>query len=125
MGNVLQNGKGVIQNHVDFSKDGNYKVSYDHKHRTYKCNKHKKYAQLIKHLYQNLDPKEFYLLKLNDEEVKVTNLKFMKMWSKYSKVSHQENDVVKCGDCYDNSNEKILVSIGSTKIKIVAKLFQM
>ena len=49
----------------------------------------------------------------------------MKVCSKYSKVSHQENDVVKCGDCYDNSNEKILVSIGSTKIKIVAKLFQM
>ena len=54
---VIQNGKGVIQNHVDFSKDGNYKVLYDHKFRTYKYNKHEKYAHLIKHLYQNLDPK--------------------------------------------------------------------
>ena len=31
---LLQNGKGVIQNHVDFSKDGNYKLLYGHKFRT-------------------------------------------------------------------------------------------
>ena len=44
---VLQNGIDVIQNHVDFSKDGNYKVLYSHKFRTFKCNKHKKYANLL------------------------------------------------------------------------------
>ena len=38
-----------------------------------------------------------YLWKLKDEEVKVTDLKFMKVCSKYAKVSHQENDVVKYG----------------------------
>ena len=33
---VLQIGKGVIQNHIDFSKDGNHKLLYGHKFRTYK-----------------------------------------------------------------------------------------
>ena len=97
MGKVLQNGKGVIQNHVDFSKDGNYKLLYGHKFRTYKSTKRNKYAKLIKQFYPNLDPNELYQLKLNDEEVKVTDLKVMKVCSKYSKVSIQENDVVKCG----------------------------
>ena len=61
--------------------------------------------------------KELYLLKLNDEEVKVSDLKFMKVCSKCGKVSHQENDVG-----MEIVSRKILVSIGSTKIMIVAKL---
>ena len=57
---LLQNGIGVIQNHVDFSKDGNYKLLYGHKFRTYKSTKRKKYAQLIKQIYPNLAPNELY-----------------------------------------------------------------
>ena len=64
------------------------------------------YAQLIKQLYPNLDPNKLYQLKLNDEEVKVTDLQFIKECSKYSKVSIQENDVVKCVGWYENSKEK-------------------
>ena len=94
---LLQNGKSVIQNYVDFSKDGNYKLLYGHKFRTYKSTKRSKYAKLIKQFYSNLDPNELYQLKLNDEEVKITDLKFMKVCSKFSKVSIQENDVVECG----------------------------
>ena len=45
---VLQNGKGLIQNNIDFSKDGNYKLLYGHKFRTYKSTKRNKYAKLIK-----------------------------------------------------------------------------
>ena len=35
----LQDGKGVIQNHVDFSKDGNYKILYNRKFIIYKSTK--------------------------------------------------------------------------------------
>ena len=66
-----------------------------------------------------------YQLKLNEEEVKVTDLKFMKVCSKYAKVYLQENDDVKCGGWYEILPRKILVSIESTKIKIVTKLNQM
>ena len=58
---ILQGGKGMIQNHVDFLKEGNYKILYCHKFRTIKRNRHEKYKKRIKHLYQNLDPKELYL----------------------------------------------------------------
>ena len=84
---VLQNGKGVIQNHVDFSKDGNYKLLYGHKFRTYKSTKRNKYATLINQFYPNLNLNELYQLKLKDEEVKLTDLKSMKVCSKCSNVS--------------------------------------
>ena len=51
---ILQDGKGVIQNHVDFSKEGNYKVLYDHKFKTIERNKYEKYKELIKHLHQSV-----------------------------------------------------------------------
>ena len=40
---ILQDRKGVIQNHVDLSKEDNNKVLYGHKFRTIKRNKHEKY----------------------------------------------------------------------------------
>ena len=45
---VLQNWKGVIQNHVDVSKDGNHKLLYGHKFRSYKSTKCNKYGKRIK-----------------------------------------------------------------------------
>ena len=42
-------------------------------------------------------------LKLNVDEVKVSDLKFMKVCSKCGEVSYQEKDVVKCGGWYENS----------------------
>ena len=102
---LLQHGKGVIQSHVDFSVKGNYKVLYSKKFRTYKSTKRYKYATLISKIYPNLDPKELYQIKLNDEEVKVTDLKFMKVCAQCSKESYDESEVVKCGGWYENSKE--------------------
>ena len=102
---LLQDGKGVIQSHVDFSQKGNYKALYSNKFRTYKTTKRYKYDKLISKIYPNLDPKELYKIKLNDEEVKVTDIKFMKVCSSCCKECYNENEVVKCGGWYKNSKE--------------------
>ena len=98
---LLRVGRGVIKNHVDFSIEGKKKVLlYEHKFRVYKLTKYNKYKKRIDKLYQYLNLKELKLLKLNVEEVKVSDLKFMKVCSKCAKVSHQENDVIKCSGWY-------------------------
>ena len=102
---LLQDGKGVIQSHVYFSQKGNYKALYSNKFRTYKRTKRYKYDKLISTIYPYLDPKELYKIKLNDEEVKVTDIKFMKVCLKCSKECYNESGVVKCGGWYENSKE--------------------
>ena len=52
-----------------------------------------------------MDPKELYKIKLNDEEVTVTDIKFIKVCSKCSKECYNESEVVKCGGWYKNSKE--------------------